>query len=500
MAQPPTLTTLCEQHFSSVLSTIAATISECRERTQELDARKAALLVELATVSDALEEMACSRQQLEKARESLIGQIYSHVDDEGAASSLVARLEVEALAPKPYAQPPAAPSATAAELKQQRRAARIEQARAKNEERRTQRLNAILPAKAEERQALMMRQVVIRGLPPGVVDEASLARVMENAFGSLPAFDPSSGRACTLVQLYAGGTYAFVSLRDVALAATATRLPEISVCGAQLMISRVHGFEDVGTAEALPVPDSLRLDDLSAALELEVAPKVPLETKLYWSLRQHPRGPKPCEKEVKESLAFFKKCEKLIGRKRLILDVCGSHGILGALFVAFGRTQKAIVLDIFRPESFTQICTAWRQWLAPQSQQLARPCERDRPIAADETVLLRADEDEHLVGEPPIAPNVAVSFELGDFHQTLPRLLESLPASEIGVVACHACTHLTDSIISMCIERGVDFAVMPCCQRDLYTQHQMALVAKSLNIKEHAAIDVSHVKRWRVVH
>lgn len=99
-------------------------------------------------------------------------------------------------------------------------------------------------------------------------------------------------------------------------------------------------------------------------------------------------------------------------------------------------------------------------------------------------------------------------MQVGDFHTLLPTLLDSMPAREVAVLACHACTHLTDSLIATCIERGVDFAMMPCCQRDLHTQGQMAIVAKSLGIGEQAAIDVARMGgilargydcRWRTV-
>ena len=35
--------------------------------------------------------------------------------------------------------------------------------------------------------------------------------------------------------------------------------------------------------------------------------------------------PKPAEKEVREAFAFFKRSERILGRKRLVVDVCGSH-------------------------------------------------------------------------------------------------------------------------------------------------------------------------------
>ena len=102
---------------------------------------------------------------------------------------------------------------------------------------------------------------------------------------------------------------------------------------------------------------------LVASVQWQSARRVPLEEKLYWALRQHGQHPKPNEKEVHEALAFFKKTEKLLGRRRLVLDVCGSHGLLGSLFVAFGRAERAVVLDLFQPASFANLCDARRPWL-----------------------------------------------------------------------------------------------------------------------------------------
>uniref|UniRef100_A0A7S4BH53 Uncharacterized protein n=2 Tax=Chrysotila carterae TaxID=13221 RepID=A0A7S4BH53_CHRCT len=60
----------------------------------------------------------------------------------------------------------------------------------------------------------------------------------------------------------------------------------------------------------------------------------------------------------------------------------------------------------------------------------------------------------------------------------------------------------------MCVAKGVDFAVMPCCHRDLKTQGQMKIVAKYLGTSPHTAIDVARVGaitsggfdcRWRSI-
>ena len=76
------------------------------------------------------------------------------------------------------------------------------------------------------------------------------------------------------------------------------------------------------------------------------------------------------------------------------------------------------------------------------------------------------------------------------------------------VVACHACSHLSDSAIDACIEARCDFAVMPCCHKDHLTANQMALVAKTLKVNVHEAVDVARLGgivargfdcRWRTI-
>ena len=107
----------------------------------------------------------------------------------------------------------------------------------------------------------------------------------------------------------------------------------------------------------------------------------------------------------------------------------------------------------------------------------------------------------------------SVRFVTGDVLDTLPATLSAafykgVAPREVAVLACHACSHLTDSIIDVCVSLGVDFAVMPCCHRDLRTQGQMAICAKTLGVSEHAVIDVARLGaitaqgfdcRWRTI-
>ncbi len=335
----------------------------------------------------------------------------------------------------------------------------------------------------------------MRGIPPGATDEAGLERLFNACFVALPSFDPAAGAAVEKVQLYSGGTFAFVTLASSRLAATALALPPISLGGETVELSRPREacdapkLDGAGAADepgSLPVPPDL---DLCSACEAAAAScgsaESSLESKLYWSLRRHTTAPKPHEKEVRESLAFFKKCEKFLSRKALVVDVCGSHGLLAALFVAYGKASAGVVVDKFRPASFDQLLAAWAPFLR-------------RPPPADAS----GDADAQS------AASQLVTFATGDFRDVLPALLRQQPAAKIAVVACHACGHLTDAVVDMCVELGIDFAVMGCCHKDTQTQGQMGLVAKSLGIKEHEAIDVARLGgivgrgydcRWRTI-
>ena len=494
---------------------IARCVTESRDMTQ----RKDALLVELGVISDSLEQLHLCRTQLEELREDAIEEMDERRTN-GARKLDQQQIE-QPKATEPTSQPApmlAAPSAPAPAQEPAQPPASVPHEDVSADEARRRayhggrasaefkalRRAAALPADEQEREALVRRQVVVRGMPPGALDEVQLAGLLEGAMDELPAFDRSAGDACTLVQMYAGGTYAFVAMRHAGLAATAAALPPLRCAGVTLTITRVRGCEGLDEADALPVPPELDLTSLGSSASAggsAGASAVPssstalnLESKLFWKLRSHPTNPKPCEKEVKESFAFFKKSEKLLGRRRLIIDCCGSHGLVGAIFTAYGRCARSVVLDLHQPGSFEQLCAAWAPWLTLPEKAPCEECGGD------------GDGD----GGGEVGGRLGIEFVTGDFNESLPALLDGcgLAASEIAVVACHACTHLTDRIVSMCIARGIDFAVMPCCQRDLQTNGQMAIVAKSLKIGEHAAIDVARLGgivargydcRWRTI-
>ena len=367
----PSLRTLCMAQLGDVYRQLNGGIASCDEQARSMDKRKKELLVELGAISDALEELHQCRTTLCESRDDFLEDLASTAP-EVPMTELLEKLRAAAPAPTPATEPaplapgpaavvaggdapePTAPEPQAARLNRSgaarasRRKARAEPGAAGGRgsaEEKARRLAAILPADEAERAALLRRQIAVCELPAGSLDESKLAAVIRAALSAVPDFDTSAGEACCRVQMYGGGTYAFVTLREEALARTALEFPRpILVCGKPMRLARPRGVEPLVGVTPLAVPPDWSLPDAT-----EIASEVPadastksnttLESKLYWSLRQAD-SPKPNEKEARESLAFFKQTNKLLKRKRLIIDVCGSHGLIGGLFVGFGKAVR----------------------------------------------------------------------------------------------------------------------------------------------------------------
>ena len=143
------------------------------------------------------------------------------------------------------------------------------------------------------------------------------------------------------------------------------------------------------------------------------------------------------------------------------------------------RQHAAVVLDKFEPASFAQVCSAWAPYIG------GAPSGTGAGSGACRLHFLRQDFKRAL-------PGLLAGGEASPIPYTALGLADLAP-SEIGVIACHACSHMSDEIIRMCIRAGVDFAVMACCHRDRETQGQMALVAATLGTSEHAVIDAARM-------
>jgi hypothetical protein len=307
----PSLRGLSEAALAEVAASIGMALRDCEVQTQTLKERKDALLVELGIVSESLENVFVCVQQLQETKASMLD-----ILDESLGAEEAARWKEHFAAPpsaplvgsnRPMPSSPSQHTASnptsarsrstergdhgtnqgAKETRARRRArggklagATLPDSSHALADAKAKRLAMALPSDEAERRMLTRRQVVVRGMPPGEVDEARLAAAIDAAFVALPAFDACNGSACTKVQLYGGGTYAFVALRDHTLAATAANFPTLTLSGSALSIARVRGFEE-DIDGALPLPSDL---DLPAAVAVATSslPAVAanLETKL----------------------------------------------------------------------------------------------------------------------------------------------------------------------------------------------------------------------------
>ena len=216
----------------------------------------------------------------------------------------------------------------------------------------------------------------------------------------------------------------------------------------------------LGAATPPPPPPS--------AADRRAAEGMPQEQRLYAALR-HCAPPRPAAKELKESLAFVYKVQKLLRGHDLVIDVAGSHGMVAMLFLAFAKcaTRRALVLDPFQPRSFGSVREAWAPWLSA-----------GRPGAASASAS---------------AQSPSVAYDERALEDALPALIAAAHAAgeRVCVVACHACAHLTTRIVDICMRApsgAVAFAVMPCCHKD-HSNHQKQ-AAKALGVELGVAMDL----------
>jgi len=112
-----------------------------------------------------------------------------------------------------------------------------------------------------------------------------------------------------------------------------------------------------------------------------------------------------------------------------------------------------MVADLHRPESFENLRAAW----IPEDEGTSRAV-RHEPIDLTDSSWLRRLMDQ-----------------------------EAVQPTEVAVVSCHACGVLADSLIDVCTEARVDFAVMPCCHPDAGLAH----ASRELGLDYSAAVDLA---------
>jgi hypothetical protein len=170
-----------------------------------------------------------------------------------------------------------------------------------------------------------------------------------------------------------------------------------------------------------------------------------LEQKLFSLLKQH-HVRNPSVKEFNECWAFAKALQSFYTRSsiRVILDVAGGHGALGAiLLLLFPKATHAVVIDPAARDT-TQLTSVQRAW---------------------NELLVTGDGD---------TKDMRLSYRAECLRSALPDAIQQFTSdktsnvhpSEVLVVACHACQHLSEETANIACSMGTHIALMPCCQKD----------------------------------
>ena len=178
----PSLAARCESRIASTFRSMAEVEAHCASESAALSRRKDELLLELAAVSDALEELSVCARRVREARAELADDVAESVGEDAVGKMLIHSAA-------PVAEPTVSESGATA----------------------TAAPAAAAPiGAAASRDALTRRQVYIGSLPRGPrVTASGISAAIDEALGA--------GR-CEAVKLCAGGLYAFVTLVDEAAA------------------------------------------------------------------------------------------------------------------------------------------------------------------------------------------------------------------------------------------------------------------------------------------
>eukprot|EP00899_Mesostigma_viride_P018137 jgi/Mesvir1/26324/Mv22504-RA.1 len=196
-------------------------------------------------------------------------------------------------------------------------------------------------------------------------------------------------------------------------------------------------------------------------------------------------------------------------------------GLLAMLFLAFRKTARAIVLDKDKRLALWNVWDAWQPFMpaggAPHAGAgdavTAASCPPTTDAPTRHACANSDSGSEHTprtaqrrLSPRPGEEGCPLECIWGDLRDELPTLLERLPGDTL-VLACHACSHLTDIILDICATKRVDFAVMPCCHKDR-DGNQVTVAAASLGIPMAAAMDLvrfgrmqqlGYTVRWRTI-
>lgn len=177
-----------------------------------------------------------------------------------------------------------------------------------------------------------------------------------------------------------------------------------------------------------------------------------LEQQLFHQLHIQ-RIHNPSIKEFKEAFAFAKAVQKPFRKLEfdVVLDVAGGHGALAALLLMLlPSTQEAVVIDPAMVGN-DGVQRAWGRFYSGKTLRYRHECLRTG----------------------------------------LPAELQKYDGSNVLVVACHACQHLSEEVLQVsCSYNALGIVVMPCCQRDTSPGCSWKSTSKNLDIPIAKTMDI----------
>ena len=216
-------------------------------------------------------------------------------------------------------------------------------------------------------------------------------------------------------------------------------------CKEKLMFDAWFHFYPGGTETNTIMHHYIQINEVDDKCVMDGNGKAPekmtLEKRLFHELHAN-HIHSPSIKEFKENWAFANAVRSNFGkeeeRMEFILDVAGGHGALGALFLLLvPGCHTATIIDPAKCNSGKRgVNEAWSRFWSYE------PVKKELRYRHE---CLRT----------------GLRKELDQIMQT-----KEVKSTNVTVVACHACQHLTDETLQIASEYGVNVAVMPCCQKD----------------------------------
>ena len=223
-----------------------------------------------------------------------------------------------------------------------------------------------------------------------------------------------------------------------------------------------------------------------------------LEKRLFHALHQS-QVKNPSIKEFKECWSFANAVRSFYyeGKEnnnnnniKLVLDVAGGHGALGALLlILLPSVLNSVIIDPAHVNSSSAgVELAWGEEYSKKQYILNNNNNNNNNKRNDN------NDNQNVLRYRHECLRTGLRKEI-DHAMTV----DNLKSNEILVVACHACQHLSDETLEIACSYGVHVTVMPCCQKDM-TGGSFKALSSRLNMNIGVLMDLltaGKVMSWK---